>query len=105
MDLPITPQRLNYLEEAQQWMKTIDAARALGLSTQTIHRYRDDKGGFLAVGYDYQFGMHPNSPIRWNVPAIRKALHKAEAMDSKEGNAPLTLLGGTIMSCGNPLNH
>ncbi|MFL2868205.1 MAG: hypothetical protein ACJZ78_05290 [Prochlorococcus marinus] len=26
-------------------------------------------------------------------------------MDSKEGNAPLTLLGGTIMSCGNPLNH
>ena len=76
MDLPITPQRLNYLEEAQQWMKTIDAARALGLSTQTIHRYRDDKGGFLAVGYDYQFGMHPNSPIRWNVPAIRRALHK-----------------------------
>ena len=67
---------LNYLEEAQQWMKTIDAARALGLSTQTIHRYRDDQGGFLAVGYDYQFGMHPNSPIRWNVPLIRKALHK-----------------------------
>ena len=76
MDLPNEPQRLNYLEEAAHWLKTCDAARALGLSTQTIHRYRDDKGGFLAVGYDYQFGMHPNSPIRWNVPAIRQALHK-----------------------------
>jgi hypothetical protein len=70
------PQRLNYLEEAQQWLKTNDAARALGLSTQTIHRYRDDNGGFLAKGFDYHLGMHPNSPIRWNVPEIRKALHK-----------------------------
>tara|TARA_R100001443_G_scaffold19990_1_gene31850 strand:+ start:323 stop:592 length:270 start_codon:yes stop_codon:yes gene_type:complete len=66
---------MNYQDEPQ-WLKTIDAARALGLSTQTMMRYRDDQGGFLAVGYDYQFGMHPNSPIRWNVPAIRKALHK-----------------------------
>ncbi len=30
------PQRLNYREEAHQWLKTNDAARALGLSTQTI---------------------------------------------------------------------
>ena len=26
-------------------------------------------------------------------------------MDSKGGNAPLTLLGGLIMSCGDPLKH
>ena len=51
------PQRLNYLEEAQQWLKTNDAARALGLSTQTIHRYRDDNGGFLAKGFDYHLGI------------------------------------------------
>ena len=28
-------------------------ARALGISTQTLMRYRDDRGGFLAAGVDY----------------------------------------------------
>ena len=85
---------MNYQDEPQ-WLKTIDAARALGLSTQSLMRYRDDNGGFLAKGFDYQFGMYPNSPIRWNVPEIRKALHKRglEAkIKARKGNAVLKQL-------------
>ena len=57
-------------------MKTTEAARRLGISPQTLMRYRDDRGGFLAAGVDYFYGPHENSPINWNVEEVQKQLHR-----------------------------
>ncbi len=59
--------------------RTPEAARQCGVSTQTLMRYRDDQGGFLASGIDYFYGAHPNSPIRWNVPeCMRQINHRGK---------------------------
>ena len=51
-------------------------ARALGISTQTLMRYRDDRGGFLAAGVDYYYGANENSPIRWDAKSCIRQIHQ-----------------------------
>ncbi len=58
-----------------EWVKTPEAARRLNISAQTLMRARDDRGGFLCGGVDYQYGRHENSPIRWNISEVEKEFH------------------------------
>lgn len=58
------------------WLPTTAAAMALGCSATTLKRKRDICGGFLEAGTHYTFGSELNSPITWNVAAIREAMHR-----------------------------
>ena len=64
------------MKNEERFQLTPEAARALGISTQTLMRYRDDRGGFLAAGVDYYYGAHENSPIRWDVKSCMRQIHQ-----------------------------
>ena len=59
----------------QSWLPTKAAADALGVSPDTLKRYRETAGGFLEGGKHYNLGPTLNSPITWSVEAIRQAFH------------------------------
>ena len=59
----------------QYWLPTKAAADALGISTDSLKRYRETAGGFLEGGTHYIVGPSINSPITWSVEAIRQAFH------------------------------
>ena len=59
----------------QSWLPTKAAADALGISSDTLKRYRETAGGFLEGGKHYNLGPTLNSPITWSVEAIRQAFH------------------------------
>jgi len=61
------------LRSQQLWLPTGQAARHLGVSTETLKRYakRDE---FLIEGTHYRCGPHANSPYVWNVPACHQEL-------------------------------
>ena len=64
------------MKNEERFQLTPEAARALGISTQTLMRYRDDRGGFLAAGIDYFYGAHENSPIKWDVEKCLQQIHQ-----------------------------
>lgn len=55
------------------WLSTGRAARALGLSIDTLKRYtkRDE---FLIEGQHFRRGPYRNSPLVWNIQACEEAI-------------------------------
>ena len=62
--------------DTMQWLPTKKAAEYLGVSSDTLHRYRDCRGGCLEAGRHYVFGPHQNSPITWDVLLCKATLHR-----------------------------
>jgi hypothetical protein len=60
---------------SQQWLRTPQAALALGCSQNHLKRSRDTHGGFLVSGEHYIPGTSHSASIIWNVEAIRTAFH------------------------------
>lgn len=60
----------------QEWKPTSAAASELGMSMDTLKRKMDYKGGFLKNKIHYSLGASKNSPITWNVPAVRAAFNE-----------------------------
>ena len=52
------------------------ASVLLGRSESTLKRSRDCYGGFLIAGKHYFLGANRNSPITWDVEAVKLAFHK-----------------------------
>ena len=64
-------------------LRTPDAARALGRSTQFLKRLRDTHGGFLVLGTHYFQAPSRNAAITWDVQAVNQELCKRSVMDRK----------------------
>ena len=58
------------------WMRTGDAAHHLGISTDTLKRKMESKGGFLENKVHYNLGPSKNSAITWNVALVRDAFNE-----------------------------
>ncbi len=58
------------------WMRTGDAADHLGISTDTLKRKMESKGGFLENKVHYNLGPSKNSAILWDVDRIRDAFNQ-----------------------------
>jgi len=58
-------------EAAIQWVSTDEAATALNVHPMTLRTWRYSDIG-LKAGTHFQLGMYSNSPLKWNVAAIRK---------------------------------
>jgi len=65
-------------------LRTPDAARALGRSTQFLKRLRDTHGGFLVLGTHYFQAPSRNAAITWDVQAVNQELCKRSVMDRKK---------------------
>lgn len=72
----------------QQWLRTPEAAIALGCSQNHLKRCRDTHGGFLVGGEHYILGPSHSAPITWNVEAIRQAFHY-QGMIRRQGQTVL----------------
>lgn len=61
------------LDNWDMWLPTGKAARALGISADTLKRYalRDE---ILIEGTHWRRGPHRNSPITWNISACEEVL-------------------------------
>ena len=57
-------------------LRTSDAAPIIGISQGHLKRQMDHKGGPLRAGIHYQLGPHKNSPILWDVDAIKAEFHR-----------------------------
>ena len=57
-------------------LKTSEAAPIIGNSQGHLKRQMDSKGGPLRAGIHYQLGPHKNSPILWDVDAVRDEFHR-----------------------------
>lgn len=57
------------------WLPTKAAAKALGVSPDTLKRRRESVGGFLENGRHYSLGPCRNSPITWSVERCREAFN------------------------------
>ena len=57
-------------------LKTSEAAPIIGISQGHLKRQMDSKGGPLRAGIHYQLGPHKNSPILWDVDAVRDEFHR-----------------------------
>ena len=58
------------------WMRTGDAAHHLGISTDTLKREMESRGGFLENKVHYNLGPSKNSAITWNVALVRDAFNE-----------------------------
>ena len=56
----------------REWLPTGQALAALGLSRNTLHRWK--RLDLLKEGIHYRRGLTPRSPIRWNPAAIEQAI-------------------------------
>ena len=63
-------------ESIRQLYKTSAAAPMLCLSQGHLQRLKDSQGGPLIEGKHWFSGPTPNSPIRWDVPAIQDLLSR-----------------------------
>jgi hypothetical protein len=63
------------MSEVQPWLRTPEAAIALGCSQNHLKRCRDSHGGFLVGGEHYILGTSHSSAILWNVSEIRATFH------------------------------
>ena len=69
------------------WQRTSDAAEQLGISTDTLKRRMEVRGGFLENGQHYSLGPSKNSSITWNVDRVRDAFNKRGLQARKEANS------------------
>jgi hypothetical protein len=60
---PFTPAR---------WLRTPDAVLEMGVSSQSLKRWRDVSGGFLIVGIHWRTG---GSSLLWEANSVALALH------------------------------
>ena len=74
-----------------QWLKTSDAAQALGVSKDFLKTQRDSSGGFLVCGKHYLPGITATSPTRWDVAEIAEAL-RYRGLTRVKGDALLATL-------------
>ena len=63
-------------ESIRQLYKTSAAAPMLCLSQGHLQRLKDSQDGPLIEGEHWFSGPTPNSPIRWDVPAIQELLSR-----------------------------
>ena len=61
--------------KTELWLPTKAAAKALGVSPDTLKRRRESVGGFLENGRHYSLGPCRNSPITWSVERCREAFN------------------------------
>jgi len=54
----------------QQWVRTPDAAKHLGVSERTLKRLMAEQGGPLRRGRHYRSGLYVNSPIVWCIDLV-----------------------------------
>ena len=76
------------MSTSQQWLRTPQAAIAVGCSQNHLKRCRDTHGGFLVGGEHYILGTSHSASILWDVEAIRAAFHY-RGMLRQRGEAPL----------------
>jgi hypothetical protein len=60
--------------DANEWVTTPHAAKALGVAPLTLKRWAD-RDQFLKAGEHFMWGPHHNSARRWRVEAVKAALH------------------------------
>ena len=70
-----------------QWKPTPTAASELGISTDTLKRRMEVRGGFLENGQHYSLGPSKNSSITWNVDRVRDAFNQRGLQARKEANS------------------
>ncbi|MCX5969318.1 MAG: hypothetical protein NTV57_17165 [Cyanobacteria bacterium] len=60
------------------WLSTGDAVRHLGISADTLKRYKDPNYPHFCLqeGIHWQRGLAPNSPIRWAVDQIEAVVRE-----------------------------
>ena len=63
------------MKDQPLWLRTHEAAAWLGCSSQYLKKNRDLKDGPLEEGIHYVYGASLNSPIRWEVKAIKEIFH------------------------------
>ena len=63
------------MKDQPLWLRTPEAAAWLGCSSQYLKKNRDLKDGPLEEGIHYVYGASLNSPIRWEVNAIKEIFH------------------------------
>ena len=67
-------------ESIRRLYKSSTAGPMLCLSVRHLHRLKDSQGGPLIEGEHWFSGPTPNSPIRWDVPAVLEVLsHRGQA--------------------------
>lgn len=69
----MAPTNTQGLDNDDMWLRTGEAAHALGVSEDTLKRYAQ-QDEFLIEGVHWVRGLHLNSPILWNVPACEEAI-------------------------------
>ena len=69
------------------WLRTSEAARHLNVSQGHLKRLMDSKGGPLQEREHYLLGLFKNSPIRWNVEAVRECFHRRGMLHRAGENA------------------
>ena len=69
------------------WLRTSDAAKALGCAAITLKRRRDTQGGYLELGTHYRYaGDTANSGIMWNVERIADEFNARSAKARQGGD-------------------
>ena len=58
------------------WLRTAQAAQSLNISQGHLKRLMDTKDGPLLEKEHYLLGPYKNSPIAWNVEAVRECFHR-----------------------------
>ena len=69
------------------WKRTPAASTELGISTGTLKRRMEVRGGFLENGTHYNLGPSKNSTITWHVDRIRDAFNQRGLQARKEANS------------------
>jgi len=62
--------------EAIKWLRTAEAAYALGCSQNHLKECRDSRGSFLIAGKHHIPGLMHTSPVKWNITAVQEAFHR-----------------------------
>ena len=75
-------------------LRTSVAAPIIGISQGHLKRQMDCKGGPLRAGIHYQLGPHRNSPILWDVDAVRDEFHRL-GMLTRTADAIITSVQGS----------
>ena len=64
-------------------LRTSIAAPLIGISQGHLKRQMDIKGGPLRSGIHYELGPRKNSPILWDVEAVKQEFHKLGMLERK----------------------
>ena len=71
---------------AFSWVSTDEAARELQMHPNTLRRLRDSDQGLLPDVH-YRRGVYQNSPVKWDIAAIREFLSSnAYSVNSERGD-------------------